>query len=256
VSVHVAAVGDLHVGKDSRGRVATAFAPASDDADLLLLAGDLTANGRSDEAQVLADELMNVRIPVVAVLGNHEYQLDQQDEIASILEEAGVTVLECSATVIDVDGCRVGIAGAKGFGGGFIGACASDYGEPEMKAFVRHTKEIASGLSEAISSLEADQRIVLLHYSPVSDTLHGERPEIFAFLGSYLLGEAIDQHGADLVVHGHAHAGSERGLTVGGVPVRNVAQPVIRHAYRLFCLGHSEGDGCEKVAARSAVAPA
>jgi Icc-related predicted phosphoesterase len=219
---------------------------------MLLLAGDLTRHGASEEARVLADELMDVRIPVVAVLGNHEYELDEQDEIASVLSDVGVAVLECSSTVIDVDGCRVGVVGAKGFGGGFVGACASDYGEPEMKAFVRHTKDIATCLSDALGSLDADRRIVLLHYSPVADTLHGERPEIFPFLGSYLLAEAIDRHGADLVVHGHAHGGSERGLTVGGVPVRNVAQPVIRHAYRLFCVGHSEGDGCEHVAARSA----
>jgi Icc-related predicted phosphoesterase len=143
-------------------------------------------------------------------------------------------VLEGEATVVDVDGTSVGIAGAKGFGGGFAGACASDFGEAEMKAFVAHTKEVSGLLRDALDGLDTDLRLALLHYSPCEDTLRGERLEIFPFLGSYLLAEAIDEPGADLALHGHAHAGVEHGVTPGGTRVRNVAMPVIRSSYRVY----------------------
>jgi Icc-related predicted phosphoesterase len=130
---------------------------------------------------------------------------------------------------------RVGVAGTKGFGGGFAGACGGDFGEAEMKAFVRHTRSLAESLGKQLASLDADLRVALLHYSPVEATLQGERLEIYPFLGSYLLAEAVDRAGADLVVHGHAHAGSEKGLTAGGIRVRNVAQPVIKRAYNVYC---------------------
>jgi Icc-related predicted phosphoesterase len=133
--------------------------------------------------------------------------------------------------VVEVGGRRVGIAGTKGFGGGFPGASASDFGEPEMKAFVGHTKTLAGRLERALDGLRADRRIALLHYSPVAETLAGEPREIHAFLGSYLL---VDRAGADLVIHGHAHRGSRDGTTAGGVPVRNVAAPVIGRAYEVF----------------------
>jgi Icc-related predicted phosphoesterase len=136
--------------------------------------------------------------------------------------------------VLPVAGHRVGIAGSKGFGGGFAGACASDFGEPEMKAFVGHTRTLAGNLERALAGLRADRRIALLHYSPVAETLAGEPREIHAFLGSYLLAEAVDRAGADLVIHGHAHRGSRDGTTPGGVPVRNVAAPVIGRAYEVF----------------------
>jgi Icc-related predicted phosphoesterase len=136
--------------------------------------------------------------------------------------------------VVEIDGRTLGVAGAKGFGGGFPGAMASEFGEPEMKAFVRHTRTISDRLGDALDSLDTDVRIAVMHYAPVEDTLHGERLEIYPFLGSYLLGEAVDRAGADLVVHGHAHNGTEHGVTPGGVPVRNVAQPVLDAAYRVF----------------------
>jgi Icc-related predicted phosphoesterase len=128
----------------------------------------------------------------------------------------------------------VGVAGTRGFGGGFAGANATDFGEPEMKAFVRLTKSLAEQLEESLSELDADVRVALMHYSPVKDTLRGEPLEIYPFLGSYLLAEAVDRAGADLVLHGHAHRGQEQGVTPGGVPVRNVAQHVIRRPYKLF----------------------
>jgi Icc-related predicted phosphoesterase len=177
----------------------------------------------------------------VAVLGNHDYHSDQEDAVRRVLEDAGVRVLEGEAVVVEVDGRRLGIAGAKGFGGGFAGACATDFGEPEMKGFIRETKSAADRLGHALASLSTDVRVALLHYSPVKETLRGEPPEIYAFLGSYLLAEAVDHEGADLVLHGHAHRGIEHGVTPGGIPVRNVAQPVINRAYRVFVFGDGSG---------------
>ena len=243
--IRVAAVGDVHVGADSAGLLRPHLSQLPERADVFLLAGDLTRHGDPAEAAVLANEVGGLGLPTVAVLGNHDYHADSADMIRRTLEGAGVQVLECEGTVVDVDGTRVGIAGAKGFGGGFAGACGSDFGEPEMKAFVRHTKAVAAGFGEALASLDADVRIALLHYSPVPDTLQGERLEIYPFLGSYLLAEAVDGAGADLVLHGHAHAGVEKGVTPGGVHVRNVAQPVIRHAYNLYCLGGEHEPSCE-----------
>jgi len=243
--IRLAAVGDVHVGADSAGLYHPHWARMSEQADVFLLAGDLTRHGEPEEAAVLAGELRDLRIPIVAVLGNHDYQSDRQDEIRKLLEDAGITVLEGESTVVEVDGTTVGIAGSKGFGGGFVGACASDFGEPEMKAFVRHTKTIAGNLQRALAELDSEVRVALLHFSPVEDTLVGERLEIYPFLGSYLLAEAVDAVGADLVLHGHAHGGSEKGTTAGGVPVRNVAQPVIGHSYNLYCLGGDDQLACE-----------
>ena len=243
--IRLAAVGDVHVGADSAGLYHPHWARMSEQADVFLLAGDLTRHGEPDEAAVLAGELRDLGIPIVAVLGNHDYQSDRQDEIRKLLEDAGITVLEGESTVVEVDGTTVGIAGSKGFGGGFVGACASDFGEPEMKAFVRHTKTIAGNLQRALAELDSEVRVALLHFSPVEDTLVGERLEIYPFLGSYLLAEAVDAVGADLVLHGHAHGGSEKGTTAGGVPVRNVAQPVIGHSYNLYCLGGDDQLACE-----------
>jgi Icc-related predicted phosphoesterase len=232
--IRVAAVGDVHVGTDSAGRLAPRLAGLADHADVFLLAGDLTHRGRPEEAKVLAEELRGVRVPTIAVLGNHDYHSDEQDGVTEVLEQAGIRVLEGDAVVLEIGGRRVGIAGSKGFGGGFAGASASDFGEPEMKAFVGHTKALAGRLERALGGLHTDRRIVLLHYSPVAETLAGEPREIHAFLGSYLLAEAVDRVGADLVLHGHAHRGSRDGTTPGGVPVRNVAAPVIGRAYEVF----------------------
>jgi Icc-related predicted phosphoesterase len=239
--IRVAAAGDLHFGRDSAGTFRPHVDTMPGRADLLLLAGDLTRVGDPEEAAVLAAELREPPLPVVAVLGNHDYQSDQEAAVRGAVEDAGVRVLECEGAVLEVDGTRLGIAGAKGFGGGFAGASGSDFGEPEMKAFVRHTKEVAGRLEAALRALEADVRIALLHYSPVEGTLQGERLEIYPFLGSYLLAEAVDRAGADLVFHGHAHRGVEKGVTPGGVHVRNVAQAVIGHAYNVYTLPDPEG---------------
>jgi Icc-related predicted phosphoesterase len=184
----------------------------------------------------VAREFGGLSVPVVAVLGNHDYQSDQQDQVAAVLVDAGIIVLEGTGVVLDSPGGRFGVAGVKGFGGGFAGRCASEFGEPEMKEFVRTTRRSAKALEAALMDLDCPLRIALTHYSPVPDTLAGEPPEIYPFLGSYLLAQVIDAVPTALAVHGHAHHGSEIGQTAGGVPVRNVAHPVIREAFRVYDL--------------------
>jgi Icc-related predicted phosphoesterase len=233
--IRIAAMGDVHFGADAVGTLRPHLEHLPEQADLLLIAGDLTRVGDPAEATLLCDELGGLGVPVVAVLGNHDYHTDRVAGVQAALAAGGIRVLEGGSLTLDVAGARVGIAGVKGFGGGFLGACATEFGEPQIRAFVRHSKERADRLEAALRGLECDRRVALLHYAPVADTLRGERLELYPFLGSYLLAEAIDRAGADLVLHGHAHAGSERGLTAGGVPVRNVAQPVLRRAYALFC---------------------
>ena len=241
--IRVAAVGDLHVGRDSAGSLRPHWGSLAERADVFLLAGDLTKRGLPDEASLLASELRGIGVPVVGVLGNHDYESDREKELVDILGEVGVIMLEGQSTELLVGGQTVGIAGSKGFGGGFPGAMGSDFGEPEMKAFMRHARTVAEGLEGALRQIQhCDVRIALMHYSPVEATLRGERPEIWPFLGCYFLAEAVDRTGADLVVHGHAHGGSEKGVTPGGVHVRNVAQPVLRRAYTLLCLGGTADD--------------
>jgi Icc-related predicted phosphoesterase len=235
--IRVAALGDLHAGVDSVGTIRPQLADVSQRADVLLIAGDLTKRGLVVEAEVLADELRDVGVPVVAVLGNHDHHSGLADGVRKAVEAVGVAVLEGEATVLEVDGTRLAVAGAKGFGGGFAGAAATGFGEDEMKELVRHTQAIADGLRQALAGVEADHRVALLHYAPVPETLKGEPEQIYPWLGSYLLAEAVDASGADLVLHGHAHRGTEKGTTPGGVPVRNVALPVIRAPYAVYQLG-------------------
>ncbi|MFD7711352.1 metallophosphoesterase [Streptomyces sp. NPDC059785] len=235
--IRVAAVGDIHMAPDNRGTFRPAFETLPECADVLLLAGDLTRHGTPEETKVVADEVRGLGVPVVAVLGNHDHHDERPEEVTAILQDAGVRVLEKEATVLEIGSTRVGVAGTKGFCGGFVGRCAGEFGEPLMKEFVRYTRRCADGLRTSLEDLARDGcevRIALTHFSPVADTLAGEPLEIYPFLGSYLLAEAIDTAGADLSVHGHAHAGTEHGMTSGGVRVRNVAQPVIRRAFNVY----------------------
>jgi Icc-related predicted phosphoesterase len=237
--IRIAAVGDVHLGEDARGLLRPALEHVEEHADVLLLAGDLTRCGTLDEARVVASEFAGLNVPVVAVLGNHDYHSDIPDQVSALLSDHGVSVLEGESVVLNVGIHRLGIAGVKGFGGGFAGKCGSAFGEPEMKAFVGHSAEVAGWLRTALESLDqqhVDVKIALTHYAPAPDTLRGEPPEIYPFLGSYLLGEAIDATHADLSVHGHAHFGTEHGVTPGGVRVRNVAQPVIQSAYAVYAI--------------------
>ncbi len=230
----MAATGDLHVDDERAGAWRDAFAGLADDADLLLLAGDLTQNGTGAQARFLAGALADVPLPIVAVLGNHDLDAGEEDDVRRILERAEVCVLEGSHVRLSIGGRSVGIAGTTGFGGGFANARASDFGEPEMKAFTARTRSMSERLCAALAALDSDVRIALLHYAPVPDTLMGERRELYPFLGCEELGHAIDAAGADLALHGHAHFGCEEGVTHGGVAVRNVAQPVLGAPYRVF----------------------
>ena len=242
--IHVAAAGDIHFAPDAAGTLRPHLEHLAERADLLLLAGDLTRVGTPEEAKALAEELADVDIPIVAVLGNHDYHCNQADQVTAVLEGIGVHVLEGTSVVVPVKGMTIGVAGTKGFGGGFAGACGSDFGEPEMKAFMAHSRSLAERLESCLTALDTDLKIALLHYAPCPETLSGERLEIFPFLGSHLLGEAVDRGGATLALHGHAHRGTERGMTAGGCHVRNVAQPVIGHAYALYCL-HPDAEGAD-----------
>ncbi|MDQ3990901.1 MAG: metallophosphoesterase [Actinomycetota bacterium] len=236
--IRVAAAGDLHAGTDAAGTIREGFEHIEQQADVLVLAGDLTRRGLVEEAAVLVEELGDVGIPKVAVLGNHDHHSGRQEAVTEVLEEGGIRVLEGEGMVVDLPGGRLGIAGVKGFGGGFPGANATEFGEEEMKAFIRHTHVVSEQLGKALDGIrDADLRIALTHYAPVEQTLAGERLEIFPFLGSYLLAEAADASGADLMIHGHAHKGREKGITPGGIHVRNVALPVINRTYALYCLG-------------------
>jgi len=240
--IRVAAVADIHAGPETAGALAPLLTGLRDEADILFLAGDLTRAGKPAEAEILAAELAEVGVPIVAVLGNHDYHSDQASEITTILKDAGIHVLDRGSVVLDVAGQRVAIAGTKGFGGGYDAALADDFGEPEMKAWIRHAEAEAETLEDVLTALVGDVRIVLLHYAPIPDTLDGERLELYPFLGNSMLGEAIDRSGADLVLHGHAHHGSHAGTTHGGVPVRNVAQSVIRAPYVVFTIEREDED--------------
>lgn len=232
--IRVAAIGDVHYDRKSRNRLRGSFLSLGDRADLLLVAGDLTQSGALDEAEALAHDLTGLPVPVVAVLGNHDYHQDKEADIRELLIEKGIHALEGQSVRFEIRGHTVGVMGLKGFGGGFFGACVTEFGEPETKAFARHGRMQAEILRAGLEGLEADYRFALLHFSPIEATLLGERREIFPFLGSYLLAEAIDQAGANAAFHGHAHLGTERGATPSGIPVRNVAHTVIRHAFNIY----------------------
>ena len=253
--IRVAAVGDIHIGLDSVGKLRSHLEHLQERADLFLIAGDLTKRGLPEESEALATELRGVpeQVPTYAVLGNHDFESDAQDQLVECLEGIGVRVLEGQADTVEVAGLTVGIAGVKGFGVGFSGASAPAFGEPEIKAFVRHSQDAGERLEKALESVQdADLRIALMHYSPVESTQRGERLEIFPIHGSYHLAEAVDRAGADLAVHGHAHGGTEKGVTPGGIIVRNVAQPVLRRAYAVYCLTPGGEVGCTTASAGAA----
>ncbi len=233
--IRIAAAADLHLGRESRGEYRPLLAHVHLRADILLLAGDLTQHGSPEEFRVLAGELEDLAIPVAAVFGNHDYHRDRQEENRAILEGAGVRVMEGESLEMEVTSGKLGVAGIKGFCGGYAGACGAEFGELEMKVFIRKIKRDAESLAGALESISnCDVRVAMTHYSPIKGTLIGEKLEIYPFMGSYLLAEVIDEAGVDLALHGHAHKGTGQGVTPGGVPVRNVAMPVIRSGYHLF----------------------
>ena len=232
-------MGTCTFAEDSAGSLAPYWSRLGEQADVFLLVGDLTNFGTRAQARALAAELSLVTVPMVAVMGNHDYHSEEPDEVRRVLESAGVTVLEGAASHASDRPAHARHRGMKGFGGGFPGACGHAFGEPEMKEFMLLTERSAAQLERALGGLDADYRVALTHYSPVKDTLAGERLEIYPFLGAFQLAEAIDRAGAHLAIHGHAHHGVERGVTPRGVPVRNVAMPLLRRPYGLYCLDAS-----------------
>jgi Icc-related predicted phosphoesterase len=235
-SIRFAAVGDIHVTKDSAGTLRGFFGQASEASDVLLLCGDLTDYGTEQEARVLADELHAVSVPIVAVLGNHDYESGIPERVTAILKEAGVRVLDGEACEIE----GVGIAGTKGFAGGFGRGSLGAWGEPIIKQFVQEALNEAMKLESALAKLRTPRRIALLHYSPIVGTIDGEPAEIFPFLGSSRLEEPLLRYPVDAVFHGHAHRGNPEGKTINGVPVFNVAKPLLQRkrpdqpAFRVF----------------------
>ena len=227
-SVRVAAVGDLHVTKDSQGKLAPVFAQVAERADVLLLAGDLTDYGTAEEARVLARELAGVGVPVLAVLGNHDYEGGRPEDVTTVLCEAGIAVLD--GEVREVKG--VAFCGVKGFCGGFARHTLEPWGEGVMKAFVQEAVDETMKLEKALSRVRGKPRVALLHYAPVVGTVAGEPEQIYPFLGSSRLEEPLNRYGVSAAFHGHAHRGSLEGRTLGGVPVYNVAMPLLRRTFR------------------------
>jgi hypothetical protein len=217
--VRIAATADLHFSPQSYAKLKDQFERVRDEADVLVLAGDLTNYGQPAEMEPLLNVLVRLRVPTVVVLGNHDYESGKEEELTRMIVAAGIKLLDGSA--YERDG--VGFAGTKGFIGGFGRGVLTAFGEREIKDFVRASIDEALKLERGMSQLRAKKRVVVLHYSPIAETVQGETPEIFPFMGTSRLAEVVDRHGADLVVHGHAHHGKLEGHTTSGVPVHNVA---------------------------------
>ena len=223
-NLRVAALGDIHVSRHSQGAFQPLFSQISANADVLLLCGDFTDYGLPEEARILARELTSaVKIPVVGVLGNHDYEAGRQAEIREILTDAGVVLLDGEATEID----GVGFAGVKGFAGGFGRGALGPWGEQAIKRFVQEAVDESMKLEAALARLRTQRRIALMHYAPIRGTVEGEPPEIFPYLGSGRLEEPINRYRVTAVFHGHAHRGTAEARTSTGIPVYNVAMPLL-----------------------------
>jgi Icc-related predicted phosphoesterase len=250
-TIRVAAAGDIHAGSTDGDRVHDAFRRVEEQADLVLLAGDLTRHGQLDEIQVVADACRGLEIPVVAVLGNHDWQSDRPQDLTRCLSEAGVVVLERTHTVLPVCGVSVGIAGVKGFVGGF-GNTWANFGEPLFRAAYAETTADVEGLDRSLAAIDACAvRIALLHYAPCEETLVGEPERIWLVLGADRLAGPIREHRPQLVVHGHAHHGSFEG-SVDGVPVYNVAVHVMRREFWVFELDAEDRGAREPLSVQEA----
>jgi Icc-related predicted phosphoesterase len=246
--VRIAAVGDFHVGEEDAGVYRALFARANVDADILLLAGDLTRRGTPAEMRAAVAELAEVQIPIVAVLGNHDFEAGHADEACAILRERGIHLLNGDAFQLNE---WVGIAGTKGFVGGFGRRTLTAFGEPETKAFVAASLEEVQKLELSLQRLRTPIRVALLHYAPIAATVQGEPEQIFPFLGTDRLAEPLDRYEVKVAFHGHAHVGALRGETIGGVPVFNVALPLLRREgagemYFLYEIPIPEGSPGEK----------
>ena len=226
--IRIAAAGDIHCGRASAcEHLKPAVQDVASRVDLFLLAGDLTTHGEPEQAAIVADAFRDVGVPVLAVLGNHDLHVNRPGEFVAEMAKAGVDVLQREHRILDVGGVEVGVVGTKGFVGGFPGSHIPDFGEPSLRGIYAESMAEADAVEEGLKAVAAcPLRIVLLHYSPSTQTLEGERREIWALLGTDRLAAPVVEHEPDLVLHGHAHAGTFRG-SVGGVPVFNVSVPVL-----------------------------
>lgn len=232
--IRIAAAGDIHCSEEERSRLQAAFADADRQADLILLAGDLTTYGEPEQAAVLADVTREIATPIFAVLGNHDWHAGRHEELVAALRDGGIHLLERAAEVVDVKGVDVGIAGTKGFVGGFSDSLLPDFGEPLLRRLYAETSAEVSALDRGLRTVQdCPVRIVLLHYSPTSSTIEGERETIWAFLGSERLAGPIAEHRPDAVFHGHGHAGTFAG-SIGDIPVFNVGAAVPVQDFWLF----------------------
>ena len=218
--MRIAAIADLHYRVSSRGLAAQLFAGIEREADVLLVGGDITDTGLESEMAVLLDDFSSLRLPVVAVLGNHDHESARHEVLTEMLVHSGVLVLEDNA--VEIDG--VNFVGTKGFCGGFGERLIQPFGEEAVKSFTEESVGEAGRLENALANANTGPTAVILHYSPVKETLDGESPELYPFLGTSRLADSIDRQGADFVIHGHAHNGSPDGRTAGGVPVYNVCR--------------------------------
>jgi len=235
--MRIAATADLHFTGALHSTLLDQLGRVRESADVLVVAGDLTNFGQPEEMEPLLNVIVRSRIPTIMVLGNHDYESGKQVELTRMMSGAGIKVLD--GTAYERDG--VGFAGTKGFLGGFGRGVLTAFGEPEVKQFVQASIDEALKLERAMAQLRAPKRVVVLHYSPIAGTVQGEATEIFPFLGTSRLAEVVDRHGADLVVHGHAHHGQLEGRTTGGVAVYNVAITLLQTqqpsaTYRVFDL--------------------
>jgi Icc-related predicted phosphoesterase len=222
--MRIAAVGDLHCGARDRDRIRERLGHVSDEADLLAIVGDLTNYGQPAELEVLISQLLRLRIPIVTILGNHDFESGQHNELLRMQREVGIKPLD--GEPYERDG--IGFAGVKGFCGGFERGELTSFGEPEIKAFVQTSVNEAMQLERALSLLRTERRVVLTHYAPIPTTVEGEPREIYPFLGSSRLSDVCDRYGATVIFHGHAHHGKFEGRTRGGIPVYNVSLPLLQ----------------------------
>src|SRR5947209_4924946 len=233
--MRIAATADLHFMPAQHGALLEQLNRVRDAADVMVLAGDLTNYGHPEEMEPLLNVIVRSRVPTIAVLGNHDYESGKEAELMRMMIASGIKVLD--GTAYERDG--VGFAGTKGFVGGFGRSMLTAFGETELKQFVQASIDETLKLERALAQLRTPKRVVVVHYSPIAATVQGEAPEIFPFLGTSRLAEVVDRHGADLVVHGHAHHGQLEGKTIGGSPVYNVAITLLQAqrasaTYRVF----------------------
>jgi uncharacterized protein len=234
MTIRIAAAGDIHCAEEERARLQAAFSEADRQADLILLAGDLTTYGEPEQAAVLADVARGIETPIFAVLGNHDWHADRRDELVDVLQAGNVRVLERDAATVEISGATVGIVGTKGFIGGFPDAHLPDFGEPILRRVYAETSAEVEAIDRGLRAVAgADLKIVLLHYAPSTTTLEGERETIWAFLGSDRMARPIVAHRPDAVFHGHGHGGTFSG-SIDDVPVFNVGVAVPVRDFWLF----------------------